>query len=813
LEAADPHPIETPLPEGPLLPCLVEELSILIRQPLERSGEGSSGFFAVRSSGSAEDGDEHSFAGVFESFLAVEPEHLPRAILLCWAASFTQRFTGYCEHHGLSPEEIGMAVVVQAMIPADSAGVLLTHDPVTGRRSPVINAVRGLGMDLVGGSVAPDEYRRGPDGAWKRRRGSQQSQETLTLQGMRRHRVDPKQRRLPVLTPRQCDELERLGRQVEDLSDAPQDLEWAIHDGQVWLLQARPITGLPQQQTVWTRANLKEVFPELPSPMTASLYERYGAHWLVRQMSSRGFATAHLGPAMRFMRGRPYFNLSLMESVASAVGASTDTVGDYLGSPDERAHAAGFKVDWRAVLRNLLPLCRLVTAGMTVSRRARRVLAEHGRRLAEPVVTEGLPDHALLGQALSVHQSIGQLDGLAVDTATGISLLTTLLQALLPKDAPMEELIATASRTDANPTTRQVRDFERLIERARRDARSQIWLSQLNGQVPDLTELDDPIFSERLDAYLTTYGCQALYDLDSAVRRFSEDPRPVLFSVRAAIKDGNRRTQGCDLEAVRRPAQDGLRELERKSPLRARLARRVLRALGRFFALRETVRLAKAGAVARQREWELTLGHRWAQRGALDRPDHYHWLRIEEAERAVTLDDAAALRWVRERVRRHRAEHAEWAKTPAPDLWCEGPDSEKVPSSVGETDQNAETFRGLPVAPGVVEGEAVVIADPAAVGSFRSGQILVVPVAGPSWTPLFALAGGLVLEIGGTLSHGAMVAREFHLPTVANIPGATRRIRTGDRLRVNGTQGLVQRLAAEGAAEEPQYPVPLKVAA
>jgi pyruvate,water dikinase len=789
---------------------MAEELSLLLRPALERC-EHESGFFAVRSSGSAEDGDEHSFAGVFESFLAVEPQALPRAILLCWAAAFTSRFTGYCDRRGLSAAEIGMAVVIQEMIPAEAAGVLLTHDPVTGGHLPVINAVRGLGMDLVSGSVAPDEYRRSPNGEWKRRRGSQQWQEALTPNGLRREQVDPKLQRIPVLSPKQCDALERLGRQVEDLRGAPQDLEWAIADGRVWLLQARPITGLQQSLTVWTRANLKEVFPELPSPMTASLYERYGAHWLVRQMASRGFAVAHLGPAMRFLRGRPYFNLSLMESVASAVGAGTNTIGDYLGSPEERAHAPGFQVDWRAVLKNLLPLYHLVTAGLTVPFRARAALAEHERRLADAVTPEGPADHELLDQALSIHRAIERLDGLAVDTATGISLLTTLLQALLPKEAPMEELIAAASRTDANPTTRQVRDFERLIDRARRDARSQIWLAQLNGQPPDLTDLDDPIFRDHLDSYLNAYGCQALYDLDSAVPRFSQDPRPVLLSVRAAIRNGSGRSSGRDLEAVRRPSEDGLRELERKSPFRARLARRVLRTLGRFFALRETVRLAKAGAVARQREWELALGRRWTQRGALDRPEDYHWLRIEEAERAVTLDDVETVKWVRERVRRHRAEHAEWAKTPAPDLWCEGQDFGPPPPSTAE--QRAESFRGLPVAPGVVEGEAVVVTDLGAVGSLRPGQILVVPVAGPSWTPLFALAAGLVLEIGGTLSHGAMVAREFHLPTVANVPGATRLIRTGDRLRVDGTQGVVQRLSATEAAEEPEQAALLRVAA
>lgn len=201
--------------------------------------------------------------------------------------------------------------------------------------------------------------------------------------------------------------------------------------------------------------------------------------------------------------------------------------------------------------------------------------------------------------------------------------------------------------------------------------------------------------------------------------------------------------------------------------------------------------MAKSRTVATQRQWELALAARWVQRGMLDRPEDFYWLRIEDAERAAAADTVPC-GWLRARVARHRACCRKWAGLPAPDFWCEGQEGQTAPAAEPE---NGQTFRGLPVAPGVVEGEAVVLKDPSDVTSLRPGQILVVSVAGPSWTPLFALAGGLVVEIGGTLSHGAMLAREFQLPTVANVPDATHLFHSGEHIRVDGTQGLVERLS------------------
>jgi hypothetical protein len=482
-------------------------------------------WYAVRSSATAEDGREHSFAGVLESFLAVAPAHLAEAVLLCWAAARTERFQAYCERSGLAPDGVYVGVVVQQMVPAQAAGVLLTHDPVSGESGPVINAIRGLGNALVQGDITLDEYRRRggdpagsprtarvmagkdsshawgratgghpptpservPGGAvvlgkagWEEEGGRQSSREILTEEGLVRAELAPEERGWPVLAPREREALTRLGQRVARIMGGPQDIEWAIAERRLWLLQARPITTLSGPCPVWTRANMKEIYPELPSPMTASLIERYERNWLVERFASRGFRVRHLGPSVRILHGRPYTNQSLMEAVGAAAGLDATTIRQAIGGVETALPGAGMTPDGRTLLRNALPLSRLLLNYLLVRPHGARVTAaatlqaEHLMRA--PLVA--LDDAALLAGAVGAFQALEPLDAVAGDVIGALevcSLLTTgLLKGVV---APPERfLAATTSSTEENVTARQVRDLEALIALGRASTRAREWL-------------------------------------------------------------------------------------------------------------------------------------------------------------------------------------------------------------------------------------------------------------------------------------------------------------------------------------------------
>jgi rifampicin phosphotransferase len=811
---------------------------------------------AVRSSATGEDGEQYSFAGVLESYLAVAPTHVPAAILLCWAAAHTRRFLAYCQSHQIDPETIHVGVVIQKLVAARAAGVLHTADPVTGAPDLIIDAVWGLGEVVTAGDITPDEYRRREARAtapgkrwvwhdgWEVQRGQQSRQELLAVAGLKPVELLQEERDRPVLTARECNALARLARRVEQLMGAAQDIEWAIDERRVWLLQARPITTLAAPRRVWTRANLREVYPELPSPMTASLIERYERNWLVEWLAAYGFHLERLGPGMRIIRGRPYSNETLMEAVTGAAGvgaapiqqglgdarAAVPRVGDSTASIARslplsrfrtfRVFAAKNAPAFRslaakliAVAPSLIPLTRLVLGLCSVQRRVPWAIAGAARQaeqLKRAPLTE-LDDAALLDGIVGAYRSLQPLDAATCDVMGAIevcSMLTRWLVKGLVAD-PEQFLAETTVPGEENITAREVHDFDSLIALGRVEPDRSWLLEHEHPSHADLQELRDTPFGQALAAFLEHYGERGIHESDSAVPRFAEDPAPLLRSIRAAALASAPPAPNDAREPDAWSAHyQGLTGWQRSFPLRAGAVRRLIGRWRWLSALREEVRRAMVGLIGGRRRWELALGARWAERGWLAAPEEYHWLRIEEVERAVAAPDSLPPGWLRDRVERHRAEHKAWAAIPMPNEWIENASPESGSSRTSllraeepERADGVEEFHGLPLSSGVVESEVIVLAGPEELDRVQPGRILVLPVIGPSWLPLFPAARGLVVEMGGVLSHGAILAREYHLPAVANLPGITQWLRTGDRVRLDGTRGIVHRLTATASPE------------
>lgn len=801
VEGADPpSPAALPARFPELEPAAAE-----LRARLDAALAGWPGklpaWFVVRSSATVEDGPRASFAGVLESCVGVDRTHLAEAVLLCWAAAYTRAARAYCERNGLDPECIAVAVVVQEMVDARAAGVLLTHDPVSGEPGPLINAVHGLGGPLVHGALQPDSYRRLPDGRWEEQPGRQSWKDALTERGLERVELPEGERGRRVLSAAERAALARLGARVERLMGGPQDIEWAIdRGGALRLLQARPITTLPASARVWTRANMKELFPEVVSPLTASLIERYQHDWLVEYFGRRGFRVAPLAPAMRVIKGRPYLNLTLLEYVAKLAGMGSEEFRANIGGSADAGPSKG--LDLVSILRNAAPFARLFGDYLKQPRLGRERL-EEARAVSDALLSaplEGLDDAALLERTCECFRVHLPLAEMGADVAGAIQIWTMLAKALLTGAvaSPERFLAAMDVATADSVSARQIQELENLIALAREEQPVRQALLRMNGKLPDLGRLEDTAFAPAWKQFLATYGSRAVYESDSAVPRYAEDPRPLLQAIRSGIlAEGSGQERPGGVQRTHKEAQAwlelrwGLPAWERRVPLRMALVRRVLRRLRALYALRQGIRLQLDRFVAAERRHDLVLAGRWAERGWLERPEDFFALRIGEAERALSEPDPAV--FLRERVERNRALCREWEREAMPLLLTEGGPAHAA-AAEAMPDPEADSLSALAISPGIAEGRVVVLERPEEVTEIEPGSILVAPIAGAAWAPFYSGAEGLIVEMGGVLSHGSILAREYGLPAVANIPGALRLFQTGERVRIDGARGMVWRL-------------------
>lgn len=801
-----PEPADL-LERHPEVRRLAEALRPRVEAALRELGS-SSPRWVVRSSGTFEDGQTASYAGVLESFPALPAEHVTAAVLLCWSTAFLRRAREYSERIGVDPDDMAIAVVVQSMVAAQVSGILHTRDPVSGEECVIINAARGLAHVAVDGRITPDTYRcRGRQ--CEVQVGSQEWKDVLGPDGIRREDIAASERRSSVLNLAQRKALLHLAERVEQLLGGPQDIEWGIEGDRVWLLQARPITTTGTS-IVWTRANLRELYPEVVSPLTASLIQRIQAGWHLEYFDQLGFELHHLAPGMRVIRGRPYLNLTLLRCLAELAGMDPGRIDANLGGSSGPATASG-RPDWRRALKTGAPLLRVVWRYLRAHRTAPRVIAE-ARRAGErfhQVDVSSLEDQEVFQGSLDCFRATQPLYEATADVAGALEMIHTLAGLALSGDC--REAFSQAGLGDTHGK-REVQDFERVLQIAREEPETREKLRRSESGSPPLESFRGTRFFAAMEEYLARHGYRGVHEADTCRPRYAEDPSPLVAAARSAVVAGKERPDagapGASGDPARRekdrasgsPAAGGP---DRAAPTGTRIGRvgeGLLRWMRRLMALRQEVRRTSTRLIAEQRRWELELGRRWAERGWLERPDDYFWLTLDDIE--AVLDDASlADHWLRDRVERRRERCREWAAEPMPLLWPPGAAAETASAAAGESEPGA--IQGLPVSPGVVEGRVKVLRSLEDREGLESDRILVAAFAGPSWAPFLAGARGLVVEMGGALSHASILAREYGLPAVASVVNATECFRDGERIRIDGARGLVWRLDAEGRHDMP----------
>lgn len=743
---------------------------------------------AVRSSATAEDLPEASFAGQQDTILDVDGESaLLDAVRRCWASLWNERAVAYRATHGVDERGLRLAVVVQRMVPATIAGVLFTADPMTGRRRrAAIDAVRGLGEKLVSGAVNPDHYLvDATSGAVLERRGD-------------------------ILTDVQLRELAVLGARIEAHYRKPQDIEWAIDGPKLWVVQSRDITTLypipatapdpDRDLRVYLSANVAQGVLRPFTPMGLQAFRLMGSALAavvgkpVADPSAGVFVTADAGmrlwidltSVLRSAAAReiPARVMSVME--ARSAGIFSRLLDDPRLAPRQGSRLHSALPVLRAVLRTGAPpvvLRALLHPDATRERLLREIDAivtlDPG-----PLTTPTERLDAFERSFLTWPPRM--FPRLVAMVAAGF-LSYTLATRLLRGVASEDEMRTVLRGLPFNPTTEMDLELWAIARRTREDGPSRVALADRTPVelCADFRRGALPAHLQReLETFLERYGHRAIAEIDLGLPRWSEDPTHLL-GVMANY-------QRLDPNAVAPDAQfaRGAREAEavvgtllsRVHGPRRLLARAFLRRVRALAGVREVPKFNVIRVFARGRAILAPVGAALAAAGRIAAADDIWFLTLPEARRAVAGDDMHGL--VAERRAEYRRE--ERRRHIPRVLLSDGTDAEAAFASAAEDG----AIRGTPASPGTARGIAHVLLSPTG-ARLEPGEVLVAPATDPGWTPLFLTASALVMEMGGMMSHGAVVAREYGIPAVVGVPNATERIVTGERIVVDGSAGTV----------------------
>jgi rifampicin phosphotransferase len=776
---------------------------------------------AVRSSATAEDLAYASFAGQQDTYLnVIGSAALLDAVRRCWASLWTDRAVSYRNANGIDHRSVALAVVVQRMIDATAAGVMFTANPVTGsRKEIVIDASPGLGEAVVSGAVNPDHFviNSVDHKVVARRLGDKRSMITSLPGGGTVHHELADGSSEACLDDQQLGQLVDLGREVQQQYGSPQDTEWALDSaGTFWLTQARPITTLyPLAQT--DRPGLRVL-------MCLSL-----AQGLTRPITPMGIAAIRLigtsvatalkmppaeplagPPALHALGQRIYLDITsalrnrlgrravlgafgVMEARAAAVLKKLAERPEFsLIEPRDHTvlrHIAG------ALIRNKVPV--RVARGLINPEWAYRGIAATERRLRGALT---LPADATASQRLDfVEQKLGELFLLMPRTfayAVGGLLMLGASRRLLSDVAQPGELQEVLRGLPHNITTEMDLELWELTEQIRNDEESRRVFT--DSAVPELLERYrerslPPVAQRGLQGFLRRFGQRAVAEIDLGMPRWSDDPSHLLGVISnylrlntndldpvTQFRAGEAKAEATIISLTSRAAEH--------SRVRARLAGWTLRRVRQLVGLREAPKFLLVTALAEMRHHLKAVGSELAAQKVIDQVDDVFFLDLGEARRGLTGEDLRTL--VSER---REAYQQELKRRHIPRLLLsDGTEPEAVAAGTGESQLSVSdgSLAGSPASTGTVTGRARVVLDP--VGAhLEPGEILVAPSTDPGWTPLFLTAGGLVMEMGGSNSHGAVVAREYGIPAVVGVPDATHKIETGQLITVDGAAGLI----------------------
>ena len=757
---------------------------------------------AVRSSATAEDLPGMSFAGQYSTFLNVQGlDSLLLSIKECWASLWNSRALSYRMKQGVSNEGLAHGVVVQHLIPSEKSGILFTANPVNGRRDQMLlNSSWGLGEAIVGGEVTPDQWVvRKSDGAFVE--ATTAAKEVMTIrrdQGIELVPVPEELKEAVTLTKAEVDTLRRLCLKAEDYFGSPQDLEWAYADGTFYLVQSRPITSLfhlPEAKPgreglrVFMNMNLySQAMKEPFTPMGAQVIEDM-ARDIIRRMGNKDPRDPGTLWFIQNLGGRLFIDMTEMLRKPKSWRKFENNPADKDPVTSlamlqllqrERAEITGrkganfFKALNKRTIAYGLGALKKIKVGKKSANAGREAAIAHGDAMVKNLQQQASSLNSLEERILFVETSVADLFLKGFEIIFYVSASSTYLEKahkiMASCLSDLSDLKAVEKAVPHSVTTEMgmailkiARDLDAQGRRATRDC-------------PELAD------------FLKTYGHRNTIELDVGIPTWQEDPAYVVDLINTYIdsqtyEEGLERFQKAQLEAE--TAVHRIRKTMEQAgePGKAKKVHRLLADFRAMFGIRELSKFYLRHGLALYRRVILDMGRELAEQGHLEQPEDVFF---------VTFPDIRSGNDLKPVVVKNREQYALEMNRTAPRVLTST--GESIHAPVMAAGENA--LAGIPVSPGVTEGRVRVLYHPEEGQSLEVGDILVTTGTNPSWTPLFLKLGGLIMETGGPISHGSVVAREYGLPAVAGVVNATRQLKDGQRVRINGETGSVELLGA-----------------
>lgn len=777
-----------------LIPEVIREA---VAVQISKLGEGNA--YAVRSSATAEDLPNASFAGQQDTYLnIIGTGAILQHVGKCWASLFTDRAITYRIQNGFDHRKVSLAVVVQRMVFPEASGILFTADPVTSNRKVTsIDASFGLGEALVSGLVNADVYKvRDGEIVEKKVAAKKLVIYALPEGGTQEQEIGPAQQNLQTLTDDQILLLERTGRRIEAHFGHPQDIEWCLADGALYIVQSRPITTL---------------FP-VPEASDGEnhLYVSVGHQQMMTDaMKPLGLSTWRLtGPRRMDIAGGRMF-VDVAKDLVSPAGRRV--VMDVLGKSDPLVKAAVTEILERGDFIKINaedPEAPRPSQGP--SPHDFFTLNAYDPSIVHELIAQSEASIAALGENIRTKSGIELIDFMLDDfeqrksqaDPQSFGVLVTSMNAAFWINEKMNEWLGeknvadTLSQSVPNNVTSEmglalldvadaIRPYPEVIAYLQHadEANFPAGLAALHGGAEAL---------EAIHAFLTRYGMRCAGEIDITRTRWSERPAILIPVILGNIRNqqpgaGKRKFEQGREEAARKEAEllSRLTEL----PDGAQKAEETKRMIGLVRSLAGYREYPKYAIVSRYWEYKKALmeeARRLVNAGVILEKEDIYYLGLEEIREVIRTQQADY-----QLINKRKEAYRHFEKLTPPRVMTS--DGEVVTRRYSQENLPEGAIAGLGVSAGVVEGRARVVLSMED-ADLEPGDILVTAFTDPSWTPIFVGINGLVTEVGGLMTHGAVIAREYGLPAVVGVDNATRLISDGQKIRVHGTEGYIELL-------------------
>ncbi|WNQ14034.1 phosphoenolpyruvate synthase [Paenibacillus aurantius] len=758
--------------------------------------------YAVRSSATAEDLPHASFAGQQDTYLnIIGLEAILQHISRCWASLFTDRAVIYRMQNGFDHSQVYLSVIVQRMVFPQASGILFTADPITSNRKLLsIDAGFGLGEALVSGLVSADYYKVRDEQIVEKRIAAK----TLAVYGREEGGTDtvpipPYQQKTQTLTDDQIIQLARIGRRIEAYFGCPQDIEWCLVEDTFYVVQSRPITTLfpipeanDQENHVYVSVGHQQMMTDAMKPLGLSFY-------------------LLLTPApMRKAGGRLFVDVSPMlaspsgrDTLINVLGKSDPLIKDALTTvierenfikpiPDDKKEQSNGKSNQSPAPANFQTLNDydptvvsdlIKQSELSIEELKHKIQTKSGADLFDFILEDiqelrerKLADPKSFGVIMTAMNASSWINEKMMEWLGEKNAADTLSQSV-PNNITSEMGLALMDVADV------IRPYPEVIAYLQqvKDDRFLDELVNFNGG----QETKDAICH-----FLNKYGMRCAGEIDITRTRWSEKPIALVPMILGNIKNfepnaGKRRFEQGRQEALKKEQEllERLRQLP-DGELKAKETKRMIDLVRNLIGYREYPKYGYINRYFHYKQALLREAEHLVQAGVIQEKEDIFYLSFEELHEVVRthkLDERI--------ISKRKDEYKRYEKLTPPRVITS--DGEILAGKYKRENLPEGAIIGLPVSSGVIEGRARVILNMEE-ADLEEGDILVTPFTDPSWTPLFVSLKGLVTEVGGLMTHGAVIAREYGLPAVVGVEEATRLIQDGQRIRVNGTEGYIE---------------------